>query len=1012
MDPAVQESVPFEFTSYLSDGNKSVKYLATKLALNPGTTRNERLAIARKLGVGNDINNDAYLKHEFWNSHDILLLNLENWNKLNDITGKFTVDGSNMPQIYEGERFSVRVHSIDNFIDTPMPWGGTISNGYINLTNGHIAFCGNGLLAPPLPSVDPVSNPTLVDNQALKKVLYYGYNGPSNQLGPFTVPQQVILTDEFVSYAFSGNCITRQVGDGWHWKQGVGAWYDNIQRLPDPPENYHVYKIEFARSTEASWTGTYETQPVVYGVTENLLGNLSLTKISSVSQAGGPQYSLAGAQYGVYQSEADADADHNRIGTLTTDENGSANTISNLDAKTYYVKEIAAPAGFEKDERVYSINVAAGQTAVVSASDVPKLGSLTIYKVDGANAPLAGVEFTLYNNNGSTIWIDKNSDGRLQDGETVQNGQPVASVTTDTSGIVSFKNISYGNYQLAETRTPAGYNGMNGRMDVTISASTPDVSLNITNKKIEIGTTARADNGTQELQANGDVTIKDTVAYKNLTPGTEYTLKGTLMNKDTGSALKDGAGKDITAQKKFTPQSADGTVVVDFKLDASKLAGITTVVFEDLFGTNGSLLASHKDINDKDQTVKFISIGTEAKTDTGSHVQIIKNDVIINDTVSYTGLTPGTEYTLKGTLMNKDTGKPMTDSSGKEITAETTFTPKEANGTAVVVFKFNAVGFDSIETVAFEKLYNKGTVVAVHEDINDKNQQISFRFYSLQIKKKDSSTNNAILNSAFEFSAYSDKDCTQLVKTVSGDTKTGTALFDKLTSGTTFYIKETKAPAGYNLSDQVIKASVQDDGLYINDKKVETDNYLCTMDFSDTAMAINLKLHKKNDLDEPLAGAVFGIYTDQNCTKLVAGASEHNTADGKVTGFMTGNDGSVAVPLQPNATYYVKEIAAPQGYAIPVDQNGNVHVYVLKVTSDPSTNSFKVNVDGKDYTQSEGFVTIYMNQYNYAVGLKIINKRGSQLPDTGYPYWIWPLVMLLFCLVGIAMLDFRNKRTA
>ncbi|PGL85693.1 TQXA domain-containing protein, partial [Bacillus sp. AFS054943] len=61
--------------------------------------------------------------------------------------------------------------------------------------------------------------------------------------------------------------------------------------------------------------------------------------------------------------------------------------------------------------------------------------------------------------------------------------------------------------------------------------------------------------------------------------------------------------KEVTAEKKFVPETKDGVVTLDFTFDASKLAGKEIVVFEDLYKDN-KLVVSHADINDKDQTVK------------------------------------------------------------------------------------------------------------------------------------------------------------------------------------------------------------------------------------------------------------------------------------------------------------------------------------------------------------------------------------------------------------------------
>lgn len=223
-------------------------------------------------------------------------------------------------------------------------------------------------------------------------------------------------------------------------------------------------------------------------------------------------------------------------------------------------------------------------------------------------------------------------------------------------------------------------------------------------------------------EANKTATIVDTVSYTNLLPGREYTVSGTLMNKETGKAVL-ADGKEITASTTFTPEKSEGSVDVVFTFDASVVAPKTVVAFETLTYKKIQI-AVHAEITDKDQTVYIPKVYTTAiADDTKDHVTEAKKDVTIVDTVSYEGLEVDREYTVKGVLMNKATGKVITV-NGKEVTAESTFTVKAQKGTVDVTFKFDGSALEDTMIVVFETLYTEGKEVGIHAEIGDEAQTV------------------------------------------------------------------------------------------------------------------------------------------------------------------------------------------------------------------------------------------------------------------------------------------------
>lgn len=256
----------------------------------------------------------------------------------------------------------------------------------------------------------------------------------------------------------------------------------------------------------------------------------------------------------------------------------------------------------------------------------------------------------------------------------------------------------------------------------------------------EIGTTAK-DAESENNMANADeqVTIIDTVSYKNLIVGEEYVLTGTLMDKETGKPVEIN-GKEITTKTTFTAPASEGSVDVTFQFDGSVLKGKTVVVFESL-SYNDKELIVHADIEDEGQTIYFPELATTATdTETGDHVADADQTVTLTDTVLFQNLIPGKEYKVSGILMDKETGNNLLVNE-KTVTSEITFTPETSNGSVELTFTFDGSSLAGKSVVAFESLTYEGIELAVHADIEDEGQTVHFPKIQTTAKDSDTSTN-------------------------------------------------------------------------------------------------------------------------------------------------------------------------------------------------------------------------------------------------------------------------------
>lgn len=405
---------------------------------------------------------------------------------------------------------------------------------------------------------------------------------------------------------------------------------------------------------------------------------------------------------------------------ITCDENGKAQFTTDLPIGNYYVKEISTDCHYIfSDEKYPVVFEYAGQdiaTVHITVNDGEPIENKIIYgiikglKIDReTDENIEGAVFGLF---------------RADETEFTEE-TAILTATSNEEGIFTFENVPYGEYIVRELEPADGYLSNDETYPVTVTENEEVIEITVENDKIpELGTTATIE-GKKEVGATEVFTLEDVVEYKHLVPGKEYTVKGVLMDKATGKPLLIDK-KEIHSETIFTPNEPTGNVTVEFTFDARYIKEETDiVVFESLYSEDAEL-AVHADIEDKGQTVtvKIPEIGTKATVD-GNQEVTAGETVTIEDVVSYKNLTVGKEYTLKGVLMDKKTGKPFL-ADGEKVAAEVRFTPETPDGEVTVTFTFDSSAIiEDTDIVVFETLYREGTEIAVHADIEDKNQTVT-----------------------------------------------------------------------------------------------------------------------------------------------------------------------------------------------------------------------------------------------------------------------------------------------
>lgn len=336
---------------------------------------------------------------------------------------------------------------------------------------------------------------------------------------------------------------------------------------------------------------------------------LSLAKILGRDETFdiGDNGEILSVQFGLYTAEDMFAADGSFVpkdGLLeiaNCDENGNITFKTDIPVGAkLYVKEIATDNHYILSDEIYPVtfDYAGQDTALVeikaNGGEAIKndilYGSVKGLKIDReTEKSIAGAVFGLFRADETEFTAEK----------------AILTAESGKDGLFVFEKIPYGNWLVKELKPADGYLPNEEIYPVTVSKNEQVIGMTVVNDHIpEIGTTATVD-GEKSVTAKGNITVTDTVSYKHLIPGKEYTVKGILMDKATGKPFLVN-GKEVTAEVTFTAEKANGEIAVSFTFDGSAVTKETKlVVFETLY-RDGTELAAHADIEDVGQTVTLI----------------------------------------------------------------------------------------------------------------------------------------------------------------------------------------------------------------------------------------------------------------------------------------------------------------------------------------------------------------------------------------------------------------------
>lgn len=436
-----------------------------------------------------------------------------------------------------------------------------------------------------------------------------------------------------------------------------------------------------------------------------------------------PEYSVSGLSGAVFEIYADENittpdgtiryTKDTLVDTITTGKKGTA-TSKQLYLGKYRVVETVAPYGTVINPEPHTVELTySGQNEKVTNTSTSftndrqkaEINLTKILEQDekfniGNNGEIRNVSFGLY----------ADEDLKAANGTVIPKDGLLEIITCNEKGKATFTtDLPIGSYYVKEISTDSHYILSEKKYPVVFEY-------------------AGQDTATVHISVNDGEPIENEIIYG--------TIQGLKIDRETGENITGALfGLFSITETEFTEETAILT-------SESNEEGIFTFenvpygeyIIRELKPAEGYLpneenytvtISENKEIIEITiENDKIPELGTTATID-GKKEFTANGDITIDDVVSYKNLTVGKEYTVSGVLMDKSTGKAFLV-DGKEVCSEVTFTPETADGEVTVSFTFDgSVITKDTEIVVFETLYRDETEIAVHADIEDKDQTVT-----------------------------------------------------------------------------------------------------------------------------------------------------------------------------------------------------------------------------------------------------------------------------------------------
>lgn len=489
--------------------------------------------------------------------------------------------------------------------------------------------------------------------------------------------------------------------------------------------------VPFSITQENSSTDTGVTVVKVKARDVAQKGVINITKtgeiFSSVEENKGvytPKYSvgnLKGAVFEIYAAEDITTLDGtvrydqgSLVDTITTDDDGVAKS-KELYLGKYTVIEKTAPNGYVHNAAKYDAELTyAGQNVSVTSTELSVYNDRQKISVSLKKIMAEDKKFSIGNNGEITsvrFGVYAGEDIKANNGDVIPKDALISFANCDKNGNISF-----------DCDLPVGFKWYAKEIAT-------DEHYILSDTKYEFDTEYQGqDVKVIDIKVNNGEVIKNNLIYGS--------VKGLKIDRETQEVIK---GATFGLFKSDTTEFAKDNAILTAVTDENGIFNFSNIPYgeyliKEIKPADGYL--DNEDvftvtIKDNEEVVELTAINDKVPklkttaTVNGKKEAVAKGEISIKDTVEYKHLVPNTEYVIKGTLMDKATGKPFMV-KGKEVTSTVKFTPDKANGTVEVEFTFDASNIKkSTDLVVFESLYRDNVEIAVHADLKDKGQTVT-----------------------------------------------------------------------------------------------------------------------------------------------------------------------------------------------------------------------------------------------------------------------------------------------